>query len=361
MAKGKGKGKGGKGTGKGGAKGGSTGGQPTQPAIPRNFKEGCWHCGDPGHRRQECPKYKAELAKLQAAKAAPAGGGVRELAGGDTQVSAAVAEVAWYLGQLSGQDEPEGEEGKTLGEVRISQFEHCNPFEVLRESLDGPPEALASAGSLDEAVGGMPEAQALASAGSPAQEGVPDPPTAEFSLPSAVLKRRRRAQRRARDLAILSRDGGLEPLVAPVARGPTIEVVVDSGAEDSVTPPDLFPGEVAPSSTSRAGRKYRAANGSPIPNLGQTVAHFRDPEGRMCGIPFQVAPVERPLLSVARMTEAGCTVSFGNNSGEIVHAASGRTLPLFRRNGVYVLELSPVAPEEVVRPRQRAAHFPRQG
>ena len=67
----------------------------------------------------------------------------------------------------------------------------------------------------------------------------------------------------------------------------------------------------------------------------------------MCGIPFQVALVERPLLSVARMAEAGCTVSFGNRSGEIVHAASGRTLPLIRRNGVYALELSPVAPREV--------------
>ena len=45
---------------------------------------------------------------------------------------------------------------------------------------------------------------------------------------------------------------------------------------------------------SRAGRSYRAANGSPIPNLEQLVAHFRDAEGRACGIPFQVAAVERP-------------------------------------------------------------------
>ena len=61
-----------------------------------------------------------------------------------------------------------------------------------------------------------------------------------------------------------------------------IEAVVDSGAEDSVTPPNLFAGPVASSPMSRAGRNYRAANGSPIPNLGQMIAHFRDAGGRAC-------------------------------------------------------------------------------
>ena len=42
------------------------------PAIPRNFKEGCWHCGDPNHRRQECPKYAAEVQRRRAAMPGPA-------------------------------------------------------------------------------------------------------------------------------------------------------------------------------------------------------------------------------------------------------------------------------------------------
>ena len=142
-----------------------------------------------------------------------------------------------------------------------------------------------------------------------------------------------------------------------------IEAVVDSGAEDSVTPPGLFASEVMPSPMSRAGRCYRAANGTPIPNLGQTVAHFRDEEGRARGIPFQVARVERPLLSVSRLAAAGCRVTFQENSGEILHVGSGRRLPLVRRNGVYVLELRvrPMCDGAPGRPRPASEPFVRQG
>ena len=141
---------------------------------------------------------------------------------------------------------------------------------------------------------------------------------------------------------MLQRDDCEEPLVAPVIEESAeyiIEAVVDSGAEDSVTPPGVFVGEVTTSAMSRAGRKYRAANGSPIPNLGQTVAYFRDAGGRACGIPFQVAQVDRPLVSVSRLAAAGCKVSFQEDTGEILHVSSGRSLPLIRKNGVYILEM----------------------
>ena len=50
-----------------------------QPASPRNFTEGCWRCGDPGHRRTECLQYSAELARLRGKSAAGRGGGAHEL------------------------------------------------------------------------------------------------------------------------------------------------------------------------------------------------------------------------------------------------------------------------------------------
>ena len=116
----------------------------------------------------------------------------------------------------------------------------------------------------------------------------------EFMLPTRARKRaRQRARRCARSLAILCRDKMPEPLMAPLsaaAHPEIIEAVVDSGAEDSVAPPGLFPGEVLPSLMSREGRRYRAANGSPIPNLGQTLAHFWDADGAVCGIPFPGGP-----------------------------------------------------------------------
>ena len=331
VAKGKGKGKGGKSSGKGGKsgpKGGPGGAAARPPAIPRNFTEGCWHCGDPGHRRQECPKYSAELARLRSrgppSKGGGKGGGVHEL--GCSEHPAVSAEAAWYLGQLAGSDEADGDEGwAQLAEVRRS-----------------------GAHEPDQVVPASAEVQ---------QEG--------FMLPTWARKRaRQRAHRCAGSLAILCRDGLPEPLVAPLstaARSEIIEAVVDSGAEDSVAPPGLFPGEVLPSPMSREGRRYRAANGSPIPNLGQTLAHFWDADGAVCGIPFQVAQVERPLISVSRMAAAGCRVSFEGDAGEILHVASGRRLPLVRRSGVYVLELRVIPASGTGRRPQPAGPFPRQG
>ena len=89
------------------------------------------------------------------------------------------------------------------------------------------------------------------------------------------------------------------------------------------------------------GRNYRAANGSRIPNLGQLMVHFEDAAGRACGMPFQVAKVERPLVSVSRLAQTGPRVSFEGDPGSIVHKATGRTMPLKREGGVYVLELRP--------------------
>jgi ABC-type transport system involved in Fe-S cluster assembly fused permease/ATPase subunit len=64
-----------------------------------------------------------------------------------------------------------------------------------------------------------------------------------------------------------------EELLAAVSgdahAGRVVEAVVDSGAVHSVTPPGLFPGPTVPSPWSRAGRGYRAANGTGIKNLGQ--------------------------------------------------------------------------------------------
>ena len=127
-----------------------------------------------------------------------------------------------------------------------------------------------------------------------------------------------------------------------------IEVVVDSGAVQSVAPPGLFPGTVEPSAMSRAGRTYRAANGSQIRNLGQVRVPFVSPEGHKCSFPFQVAEVEHALLSVGHLAAAGNKVELHDKGGLITNVASGRTMALTRRGGVYVLRL-------------RVSGFPRPG
>jgi len=124
-----------------------------------------------------------------------------------------------------------------------------------------------------------------------------------------------------------------------VRGGKVVEAVVDSGAVHSVTPPSVFPGPVTPSPWSRAGRGYRAANGTGIKNLGQVKVPFGTAEGHKCLIPFQVAEVEQPLLSVAHLAAAGNRVELGHTDGRVVNLHTGREIALERRGGVYILKM----------------------
>ncbi len=142
-------------------------------------------------------------------------------------------------------------------------------------------------------------------------------------------------------LSLLTDDA--EELLAAVSGdargGQVVEAVVDSGAIHSVTPPGLFPGPTVPSPWSRAGRGYRAANGTGIKNLGQVTVKFATAAGDRCSIPFQVAEVEQPLLSVAALTSAGNRVELGHDSGQVVNLATGRAIALQRRGGVYIMRM----------------------
>ncbi len=138
--------------------------------------------------------------------------------------------------------------------------------------------------------------------------------------------------------------GDSEALLGAVAGekrsgGRIVEAVVDSGAVHSVTPPGLFPGKVVPSPWSRAGRGYRAANGTSIKNLGQVDVPFATVEGHRCRMPLQVAEVEQPLLSVSQLTSAGNYVQLGDTDGHIVNTSTGRTIGLERRGGVYIMKM----------------------
>ena len=157
-------------------------------------------------------------------------------------------------------------------------------------------------------------------------------------------------------LGVLQRE---EAIVAAIARYPVggvVEAVVDSGAEESVAPPGFFAAAVVPSPMSRAGFRYRAANGSRIKNVGQQRVAFTTSEGHHAVMPFQVAEVERPLISVAQLTSAGHRVVLGDAGGQIVHEKSGRTIELVRRGDVYLLMMT-----EGRLPPEVALGFPRQG
>ncbi len=66
---------------------------------------------------------------------------------------------------------------------------------------------------------------------------------------------------------------------------------------------------------------------------------FTTLEGHKCKIPFQVAEVEQPLLSVAHLTSAGNVVQLGDTAGSVVSLSTGRTIALQRRGGVYIMKM----------------------
>ena len=72
-----------------------------------------------------------------------------------------------------------------------------------------------------------------------------------------------------------------------------IEAAVDSGAEESVAPPRLFPGRVVPDAMPRAGGRHKAANGARILSLGQHKVQCRTDDDRPCRVGVQIADAGR--------------------------------------------------------------------
>ena len=122
-----------------------------------------------------------------------------------------------------------------------------------------------------------------------------------------------------------------------------VEGVFDTGAVHSCTPPGIFAGEVRPSKMSRAGKKYRGPDNSPIPNLGQLDVRFTTDEGVQTGLTFQVANIERPLIAGTHVTAAGNEVTLRETEGVITNIKSGRQIKLHKRGGddggVYVFRM----------------------
>jgi len=118
-----------------------------------------------------------------------------------------------------------------------------------------------------------------------------------------------------------------------------VEVMVDSGAAESVMPPGRIDVKVTQGKAAKEGVKYTAADGGEIPNLGEQEMSVYTEEGHQCGMKFQVADVQKPLLSVGQVSAAGNVVEFFKTWGRIVHKDTGRTISFKKKGGVYVLKL----------------------
>ncbi len=119
-----------------------------------------------------------------------------------------------------------------------------------------------------------------------------------------------------------------------------VRVLVDSGAADNVVPPGLISEyKVTEGEQKRAGVKYVTADGTRIPNMGEQNVRVALEDGTLCSLEFQVAKVNKPILSVGKLIEKGHSVTFNDVGGEIVHLKSGIRTQFKRVAGVYMLDM----------------------
>ena len=119
------------------------------------------------------------------------------------------------------------------------------------------------------------------------------------------------------------------------------EIVLDSGAAEHVADEGDAPGyTIQESPGSKAGACFIAANGEKIANQGQVGLKFTSGDGVGIESTFQVCKTHRPLWSVGRICDSGCTVTFDSAGARVTHKASGKQLCSFQRvQGLYVSTL----------------------
>ena len=78
-------------------------------------------------------------------------------------------------------------------------------------------------------------------------------------------------------------------------------------------------------------------------------------EGQLRRIEWEVCPVRRPLLSVARMTRTGNVLQFAADKAFIKNVQSGQITQLRKERNVWMLDLW------IPREKDLAAGFARQG
>ena len=148
-----------------------------------------------------------------------------------------------------------------------------------------------------------------------------------------------------------SRGATLTPVTAgnDSGRWRKITMSVDSGAVDTVVPPNEIPGPVVPTLATQAGFVYYGADGSEIPHLGEQNVTGRTVQGREFQMRAQVAPVTKGLCAVGKMIQAGNRVVFDTQpdtvggldgpSCYVLHKEAGEITPIVIRDGDFQLDL----------------------
>ena len=119
-----------------------------------------------------------------------------------------------------------------------------------------------------------------------------------------------------------------------------IKMAVDSGATETVMGEDMLTcTETKIGAAAKRGVEYEVANGVTIPNLGEKTFSFQTAEGAERKITAQICDVNKGLLSVVKMVNAGNTVVFTKDGSFIEDDVTGERIAINEENGMYVLSM----------------------
>ena len=124
--------------------------------------------------------------------------------------------------------------------------------------------------------------------------------------------------------------------------GVKLKVMGDSGAADCVLPASIFQEVPLKVDGPKVGRKYTAADGKHICNLGVRTLVGHTAEGHKRKIDFEVAEVTKPLASFSKITKAGHRIILDNDvgaGGYIENKTTGERTGLYLENDVYLFDL----------------------
>ena len=119
-----------------------------------------------------------------------------------------------------------------------------------------------------------------------------------------------------------------------------LEMAVDSGASESVVSDEMLTRvTTVEGEAMKKGVQYEVADGTLIPNLGEKKFIAVSDNGVARQMRAQVCDVNKALLSVHRVAQAGNRVAFASSGSYVEDETAGGTMELVEKGGMYMLKL----------------------
>ena len=120
-----------------------------------------------------------------------------------------------------------------------------------------------------------------------------------------------------------------------------IEVAVDSGATETVMSEETLSGviDITEGPAMKRGVAYEVADGTEIPNLGETKFLGFTEEGGAQGVTAQVCAVNKTLMSVSKIAAKGNRVVFDDDGSYIEDKATGERTWMRQVGGMYHIKM----------------------